>query len=68
MTVDEAIEIKSREGEEFLHTDPDKLDEADRLSIEALKRVKACHREYGCPLIDPEGDNPVLLLPGETKD
>lgn len=60
MTIDEAIEIKSREGEEFLHTDPDKIDEADRLSIEALKReVKHRHlarSEY------------IWLLPGETKD
>jgi len=60
MTIDEAIEIKSCEGEEFLHTDPDKLEEADRLSIEALKRVR---------------DNPIVanhffraLLPGETTD
>ena len=40
MTLDEAIKIKLRTGEEFLHTDPDEIDEADRLSIEALIRVR----------------------------
>ncbi len=72
MQIDEAIEIKSREGEEFLHTDPGEIDEADRLSVEALKRVKACRHEYGCPLIDPEGRPEDIiaaqLLPGETED
>jgi len=59
ITIDEAIEIKSREGEEFLHTDPDKLDEADRLSIEALKFIKRS-RAFG--------EYPVnRQLPGEAK-
>ena len=57
MTIDEAIEIKSREGEEFLHTDPDDIDEAERLSIEALKREKE-HRELDI-------DTRFGLLPGE---
>lgn len=60
MTIDEAIEIKSREGEEFLHTDPDKIDEADRLSIEALKRVKSLREGYWY--------KKTMLLPGETEE
>lgn len=36
MDIDKAIEIKRRVGEEFLNTDPDDIEEADRLSIEAL--------------------------------
>ncbi len=59
MTLDEAIEIKARTGEEFLMTDPDKLDEADRLSVEALKYIKRS-RFFG--------DYPVnRRLPGETE-
>ncbi|MBA7584110.1 hypothetical protein ES708_26063 [subsurface metagenome] len=60
MKIEKAIEIKSRTGDEFLHTDPDEIDEAERLSIEALKRLEEDRR-----------DNPHtawLLLPGETKD
>ena len=60
MKIEKASEIKSREGEEFLHTDPDEIDEADRLSIEALKRIASGRnpdRRYVC-----------YLLPGETKD
>ncbi|MBA7589468.1 hypothetical protein ES708_31553 [subsurface metagenome] len=60
MTITEAIEIKGRTGVEFLQTDPDEIEEADRLSNEALKR-----------LIDartPQSVNPHLLLPGETED
>jgi len=60
MTVNEAIEIKQREGEEFLHTDPDDIDEADRLSIEALKRIKEQRNPDGC-ITD-------RLLPGETEE
>lgn len=30
MTIDKAIEIKTWTGEEFLSTDPDEIDEADR--------------------------------------
>jgi len=40
MKIEKAIEIKSRTGDELLNTDPDKLEEADRLSIEALKRIQ----------------------------
>ena len=60
MNINEAIEIKSRKGEEFLHTDPDKIEEADNLSIEALKRVMLLRS------IDTEGAE--CLLYGETKD
>ncbi len=59
MEIDEAIEIKSREGDEFLHTDPDKLDEADRLSLEALKRLQFM-RQHLFPFTQPP-------LPGETE-
>jgi len=59
MTMDEAIEIKSRTGEEFLNTDPDKIDEADRLSIEALKRVNHWRADFKALAQEP--------LPGETK-
>ena len=60
ITIDEAIEIKSRTGEEFLHTDPDKIDEADRLSIEALKEIKRLrsHKAF----------NVQKTLPGETEE
>ncbi|MBA7524036.1 hypothetical protein ES705_16173 [subsurface metagenome] len=57
MTIDKAIEIKSREGEEFLNTDPDEIDEAERLSIEALK----AWRQYR---ITKTPTN-LFLLPGE---
>ena len=60
MTAEEAIEIKSRTGDDFLNTDPDEIDEADRLSIEALKRCKVLAE------INPLW--PAELLPGETKE
>ncbi len=60
MTIDEAIKIKELEGDEFLRADPDEIDEADRLSIEALRRVKNNR------LLSPT--HTINLLPGETKD
>ena len=60
MNVKKAIEIKARTGEEFLNTDPDDIDEADRLSVEALKRAVACR--------PPLGRDDHSLLPGETED
>lgn len=60
MTIDEAIEIKSRTGEAFLGTDPDDINEADRLSIEALAFIKQ-HRSVLHTLY-------TTLLLGETKD
>jgi len=59
INVDKAIEIKSRTGEEFLGTDPDEIDEAERLSIEALAYIKRS-RTFG--------EYPVCQqLPGETS-
>jgi len=40
MTIDEAIEIKTRTGDQLLESNLDEFDEADRLSIEALKRCQ----------------------------
>lgn len=60
MDIDEAIRIKSLEGEEFLHTDPDKIDEAERLSVEALMLVNNL-RFDGSPYYPH-------LLPGETRN
>jgi len=60
MNLEKAIEIKERKGEEFLNTDPDEIDEADRLSIEALNRIfhgRLLHNHH-C----------MRKLPGETKD
>ena len=60
MKLDRAIEIKSLTGDEFLHTDPDDIDEAERLSIEALKR---------CQYIAEHTDRwHNVLLPSETKE
>jgi len=60
MTLVKAIEIRSRTGDEFLNTDPDEIDEADRLSVEALKRLKE--------LRDHPRLYPIEPLPGETKE
>ncbi len=60
MKISKAIEIKSRTGEEFLKTDPDEIDEAERLSIEALKRLQE--------LRTPSSGNPHLSIPGETPE
>lgn len=60
MKIDKAIEIKERKGEEFLNTDPDEIDEAERLSIEALKALKE-NRIAALPWTEE-------LLPGETED
>lgn len=60
MNIAKAIEIKGRTGEDFLNTDPDEIDEADRLSIEALKRCKYIS-EHTTRWAD-------VLLPGETKE
>jgi len=60
MKLAEAIEIKQRTGDDFLSTDPDDLDEADRLSIEALKRIKE-DRHFS-------GIRSTKLLPGETEE
>lgn len=59
MNIDKAIEIKERTGDEFLHTDPDEIDEAERLSIEALKRIRDRRNDFPIP--------PNVLLIGETE-
>jgi len=60
MTLKEAIKIKERTGEEFFDFDPDEIEEADRLSIEALKRHKSRASLTYADMMRP--------LPGETKD
>lgn len=60
MTIEKAIEIKTRTGEEFLKTDSAEIDEADRLSIEAMKRITALRTGHF--------DFPYLSLPGETEE
>jgi len=59
MTLEEAIRFKELTGDEFLAADPDDLDEADRLSIEAIKQVKESR-------FDPSTWEPKPL-PGETN-
>ena len=66
--IDEAIEVLKKERNDHHSYPTDIIGQAEGLGVEALKRVKACRLEYGCPLIDPEGDNPVLLLPGEERE
>ncbi len=60
MTLEKAIEIHARTGDEFLHTDPDEIDEADRLLISAGKVIqwKRANPSYVLP----------RLLPEETKE
>ncbi len=60
MKLQKAIEIKSRTGEEFLNTDPDEIDEAERLSIEAMKAIQR-HRHTTMPARD-------IVLKGETPE
>lgn len=40
MDYDEAIRIKEATGDEFIKIDPDQIEEADKLSIEALKLAR----------------------------
>lgn len=60
MTLKEAIEIKERKGGELFNTSPAEMAEADRLSFEALKRLRDNRIKFGFPH--------TVLLPGETKD
>jgi len=60
MKLSKAIEIKARTGEEFLNTDPDERDEAERLSIEAMKAIQR-HRHTNMPAA-------FLVLEGETPE
>lgn len=60
MTLEKAIEIKGRTGVELENTDPDDIDEADRLSKEALRRINS---------VNKRGDFvSTYLLPGETEN
>ena len=58
ITIDEAIRLKQLTGDEFLQADPDELDEADRLSTEALKAIKTWRADWRA--------DPLHQLPGET--
>jgi len=60
MNISKAIEIKERTGDEFLNTDPDEIDEAEELSIEALKAIEVYRSANESWL--------SLPLPGETKE
>ncbi|MBA7679879.1 hypothetical protein ES703_88184 [subsurface metagenome] len=60
MTVVEAIAIKELTGNDYLAIDVDDLDEADRLSLEALKRHKSRDDLSYSELLEP--------LPGETEE
>lgn len=60
MNLDEAIRLKQLTGDEFLAADPDDLDAAELLSIEALKDINAIRATF--LLID------FGILPGETKE
>lgn len=60
MTLVQAIAIKSRTGEEFIRTAPEFIDEADRLSIEAMKRCRSNNLKPQCADFRP--------LPGETPE
>lgn len=60
MTLSKAIEIKLRKGYKLSRTDPRDMGEADRLSVEAMKRLKE-HREEHI-------DFTYRALPGETED
>jgi len=72
ITIDEAIEGLEILKQELDHPCTAGRAAAVELGREALKRVKACRHEYGCPLIDPEGRPEDIiaaqLLPGETTD
>jgi hypothetical protein len=59
MKIEKAIEVKDRTGKAFLDTSPDAIDEAERLSVEALKAIKTLREMSGFPHL--------LLLPGETE-
>jgi len=66
LDINKAIEIEQRTGEAFLQTDPEDIDEADRLSIEALKRVlKSRPPHPSLAFLPLPGENSVL--PHNTK-
>ena len=59
MKIEKAIEIKSRSREALNHTHPAVINEADKLSLEALKLVKKCRHSPNSWF--------VKELPGETE-
>jgi len=59
MKIEKAIEIKGRRGQAFLDTSPDAIDEAERLSIEALKAIKSARANNYY--------TPIKPMPGETS-
>lgn len=60
MHIDEAIRLKKLKGDEVLQVDPAKLLEADRLSLEALKRLNDSRKLGNYSFNYP--------LQGETKE
>lgn len=57
MKIEKAIEIKERRGQEFLNTPPDEIDQAERLSIEALKffiQHRRPHTAISLPILPSE--------------
>jgi len=58
--IDKLIALEKRLAVVWFADDDDK--DAVTLGKEALERVKACRHEYGCPLVDPEGDRPEDIL------
>ena len=58
MNIDKAIELKELTGPAFLNADPDELDEADRLSVKAMKAIRTWRIDW---IADP-----LHQLPGET--
>jgi len=60
MKLSKAIEIKARTREEFLNTDPGEIDEAERLSVEAMKAIQR-HRHTNMPAA-------FIVFKGETPE
>lgn len=60
ITLDEAIEILTNDLKENIYDKDSRIEAAEKLGIESLKREKEFR--------DNNTDVPVILLPGETKD
>ena len=59
MTISEAIRLLQKDIDDPGSVDIMDVAEAEKLGIEALKRIKACR--------EPEGGSPLPLLKGETE-
>jgi len=60
VTSEEAIKILTPDSEEHFEASVQKLEEAERLGVEALKRLQKCRKagyKFYCQ-----------LMPGETKE